>query len=350
MGGRRRRLPERQARDAGRGVEDCGHLHRRGALLGGDGRMARPLHRRHPHLGARDLDVDHMVPLSNAHRSGAWAWDDARRRAYANDLSYANHLIAVTNSVNRAKSDQGPERWKPPDESYWCQSAEGLGQHQGRLGPLRDASGMGRPPLNDRHLRRPTPSCPHAAAHGHARPELDGLRFLRRSRTRRRPTPKRKQRQRPRLPRQPSPPAPATAMATEWCANVPRRHSPPAPRRQPLPATPPSTLPARRPSRPVSHANREARVRAMASLPRPSPVPVTAMATVSSANVPRRHSLPTLLRQPPARTLSSTLPARRPRAPESRASREAAAEVGDSPPNLVPSARDGDGDGVVCER
>ena len=139
---------------------------------------------------ARDLDVDHMVPLSNAHRSGAWAWDDARRRAYANDLSYANHLIAVTNSVNRSKSDQGLEAWKPPDESYLVPVRDRLGRYQGRLGLSATPGGMGRPPIDGRHLRR-QPPLPRTAD-GHTRPGLDGLRFLRRGGARRHPPPKRK--------------------------------------------------------------------------------------------------------------------------------------------------------------
>ena len=70
-----------------------------------------------------DLDVDHMVPLANAHRSGAWQWDDERRREYANYLARGNHLIAVKAAANRAKSDKGPEDWMPPRQEYHCQYA-----------------------------------------------------------------------------------------------------------------------------------------------------------------------------------------------------------------------------------
>ncbi|MBO8185013.1 HNH endonuclease family protein [Streptomyces spirodelae] len=68
---------------------------------------------------ASELDIDHMVPLANAWRSGADAWPQNKREAFANDLTHPQ-LLAVTASTNRTKGDQGPEEWQPPAKSSWC--------------------------------------------------------------------------------------------------------------------------------------------------------------------------------------------------------------------------------------
>lgn len=67
-----------------------------------------------------DLDVDHMVPLNYAAQHGGQAWDGSRKDAYANSLEYGNHLVAVSASANRSKSDKGPSEWKPSSQSYFC--------------------------------------------------------------------------------------------------------------------------------------------------------------------------------------------------------------------------------------
>lgn len=72
---------------------------------------------------ASDVDIDHIVPLAAAWRSGAASWTTAQRQAFANDMS-GPQLIAVTDNVNQAKGDQTPATWKPPLSSYWCTYAK----------------------------------------------------------------------------------------------------------------------------------------------------------------------------------------------------------------------------------
>ncbi|WP_331461171.1 HNH endonuclease family protein [Micromonospora tarapacensis] len=66
-----------------------------------------------------DISVDHVVPLAEAWRSGAWAWSTSRRRTYANDLG-GPELWAVTGSVNSSKGDRDPAAWKPPRTAFHC--------------------------------------------------------------------------------------------------------------------------------------------------------------------------------------------------------------------------------------
>ena len=52
------------------------------------------------------LDIDHLVPLANAYRSGVSEWDEAER--YAND---PNNLLSVEDNAKQEKGDKGPEAW-----------------------------------------------------------------------------------------------------------------------------------------------------------------------------------------------------------------------------------------------
>ncbi|NMO52228.1 HNH endonuclease [Actinoplanes sp. TBRC 11911] len=69
------------------------------------------------------VDIDHMVPLANAWRSGAAAWTTDKRSDFANDLDDPQ-LVAVSAGSNRSKGDQDPSTWKPPAKASWCEYAE----------------------------------------------------------------------------------------------------------------------------------------------------------------------------------------------------------------------------------
>lgn len=63
------------------------------------------------------VDIDHIVPLANAWRSGADEWDEPLREEFAN---VPINLLSTDAGENRSKGDRGPEAWRPPDEGAWC--------------------------------------------------------------------------------------------------------------------------------------------------------------------------------------------------------------------------------------
>ncbi|MGW7504365.1 HNH endonuclease family protein [Streptomyces albidoflavus] len=69
---------------------------------------------------ARDVQIDHVVALAEAWRSGADSWEKDRLVAYGSDLDGPGHLVAVSREANRAKSALDPAGWLPPDRTHLC--------------------------------------------------------------------------------------------------------------------------------------------------------------------------------------------------------------------------------------
>ncbi len=69
-----------------------------------------------------DLQIDHLVPVAEANRSGARGWTAEPRAAYYNDPS---NLLAVSGKSNQSKSDGDPGKWRPTAREHWCAYATG---------------------------------------------------------------------------------------------------------------------------------------------------------------------------------------------------------------------------------
>ena len=67
--------------------------------------------------GTSEVDVDHVVSLSDAWQKGAATWKPQKRLAFANDPV---NLLAVDAGANRAKGDGDTATWLPPNKSYRC--------------------------------------------------------------------------------------------------------------------------------------------------------------------------------------------------------------------------------------
>lgn len=63
------------------------------------------------------VQIDHVVPLGDAWRTGAYAWTEPQREAIAND---PENLLAVDGPTNVKKSDSDASEWLPPASGYRC--------------------------------------------------------------------------------------------------------------------------------------------------------------------------------------------------------------------------------------
>lgn len=63
------------------------------------------------------VQIDHVVALSNAWKTGAYLLSESERIKLANDPL---ELLAVDGQSNQQKSDGDASQWLPDNKSFWC--------------------------------------------------------------------------------------------------------------------------------------------------------------------------------------------------------------------------------------
>ncbi|WP_327086463.1 HNH endonuclease family protein [Nonomuraea sp. NBC_01738] len=63
------------------------------------------------------VQIDHLIPLSDAWQKGAQQWTPDKRKQFANDPL---NLLAVDGPLNNQKSDSDAATWLPPRKGYRC--------------------------------------------------------------------------------------------------------------------------------------------------------------------------------------------------------------------------------------
>jgi hypothetical protein len=66
---------------------------------------------------ASKLQIDHVVPVSEAAHSGSRSWSKDQRKAFYNDT---DNLVAVSIHSNESKGDRDPAVWRPQAHDSWC--------------------------------------------------------------------------------------------------------------------------------------------------------------------------------------------------------------------------------------
>lgn len=90
---------------------------------------------------SKNLQIDHVIPVSYAHRHGAASWDIDKKQEFYNDYGLTNsqwsvgknksvdyekvgNLIVSDSHSNISKSDKGPSEWLPSNKSFVVEYCE----------------------------------------------------------------------------------------------------------------------------------------------------------------------------------------------------------------------------------